>query len=397
MIDIDAVRADTPGCLDRVFLDSAGSSLPPQPVLREVIGHLRREAEVGGYRAAAERGDALEAGYEVFADLLGCRHDEVAFTDSATRSWLSLLDSVPLGAGDRVLISEVEYGANAVALMRLAERVGVTVDLVPSDHAGALSVDALRDMLDERVKLVSLVHVPTNTGLVNPVREVADAAHEAGALVLLDACQSVGQIPLRMDTLGVDMLSGTGRKWLRGPRGTGFLAVRREVAARLWPRLVDHSGAGWETLDSYRLRDDARVYQLWECGVAERLGLIAAARYALRLGIDDIVAAVADRARRLRDGLGGLPGVQVRDIGHDHGGIVTFTVAGVAADEVKRALYDAKVTVTVSRAGSSLIDMTRRGLEAVVRASPHYFVSPAQIDEAVAAVRSLAPRDRDVG
>jgi cysteine desulfurase / selenocysteine lyase len=397
MVDVDAVRAETPGCLDRVFLDSAGSSLPPQPVLQEVIGHLRRESEIGGYRAAAERGDDLEAGYQVFADLLGCRPDEVAFTDSATRSWLCLLDSVPLGPGDRVLISEVEYGANAVALMRLAERVGATVELVPSDDAGALSVDTVRAMLDERVKLVSLVHVPTNTGLVNPVREVADAAHEVGALVLLDACQSVGQIQVRMEALGVDMLSGTGRKWLRGPRGTGFLAVRRRAAARLWPRLVDHSGAVWETIESYRLRDDARVYQLWEYGVAERLGLIAAARYALDLGIDEIAAAVNDRAGRLRRGLADIPGVRLRDIGHEHGGIVTFTVAGVAADEVKRALYDANVTVTVSRAGSALIDMTRRGLDAVVRASPHYFVSPAQIDEAVTAVRSLAPAGGDGG
>lgn len=390
MLDVDAVRADTPGCQDRVFLDSAGSSLPPEPVLGEVVGHLRREAEIGGYRAAAERGEDLEGGYAVFGRLLGCRPEEVAFTDSATRSWLSLLDSVPLGAGDRVLISDVEYGANAVALMRLAERAGFRVDRVASDGAGALSVEALRNMLDERVKLVSLVHVPTNTGLVNPVREVVDAAHEAGALVLLDACQSVGQLPVQMHELGVDLLSGTGRKWLRGPRGTGFLAVRRPVAERLWPRLIDHSGAPWESLDSYRLREDARVYQLWEYGVAERLGLIAAARYALDLGMDEIAAAVADRAGRLRAGLAAIPGVRVRDIGHEHCGIVTFTVDGVTAHEVAQALRTAKVTVTVSTAQSSLIDMTRRDLDAVVRASPHYFVSPDQVDRAVAAVRMVS-------
>jgi selenocysteine lyase/cysteine desulfurase len=389
MIDIERVRADTPGCHDQVFLDSAGSSLPPEPVLREVIAHLRREAAVGGYRAAWERGDDLAGGYEVFAKLLGCQPDEVAFTDSATRSWLSLLDAVPLTAGDRVLISEVEYAGNAVALMRLAERVGFEVSLVPSDGAGALSVDALGDLLDDRVKLVSLVHVPTNTGLVNPVREVVDAAHRAGALVLLDACQSVGQVPVRMDELGVDMLSGTGRKWLRGPRGTGFLAVRQEVAARLRPRLLDHTGATWVTPDSYRLAGGARVFQLWEYGVAERLGLIAAARYAQALGIDQIVAAVADRARQLRAGLARVPGVTVRDIGRDHCGIVTFTVEGRPAAAVAEALAAARVTVTVSPAESSLIDMTRRGLDAVVRASPHYFVSPEQIDRAVTAVRAL--------
>jgi cysteine desulfurase / selenocysteine lyase len=390
VIDIDAARADTPACHDQVFLDSAGSSLPPEPVLREVIDHLRREAEIGGYRAAAERGDDLADGYAVFARLLGCRAEEVAFTDSATRSWLTLLDSVPLGAGDRIIISEVEYAGNAVALMRLAELTGAEVTLAPSDEAGALSLDALHDALDERVKLVSLVHVPTNTGLVNPVREVAEAAHDVGALVLLDACQSVGQLPVRMDELDVDMLSGTGRKWLRGPRGTGFLAVRHEARERLLPRLIDHSGAPWLTPMSYRLHDDARAFELWEYGVAERLGLIAAARYVLDLGVDEVEAAVADRAGRLRAGLAAVAGVQVRDIGHRHGGIVTFTVDGVAADDVRRALGRAGVTVTVSSRASSRIDMTRRGLDAVVRASPHYFVSPQQVDEAVAAVRAVA-------
>jgi cysteine desulfurase / selenocysteine lyase len=390
MIDRDAVWADTPGCHDQVFLDSAGSSLPPAPVLREVIDHLRWEAEVGGYRAAAERADDLADGYTVFARLLGCRPEEVAFTDSASRSWLALLDSVPLRAGDRILISEVEYAGNAVALMRLAERTGAVVDLVPSDGAGGLSVDGLRDVLDERVKLVSLVHVPTNSGLVNPVRGVVDAAHEVGALVLMDACQSVGQLPVRMDDLGVDMLSGTGRKWLRGPRGTGFLAVRNDVRERLSPRLIDHSGAPWVSLDAYHLHDDARAFELWEFGVAERLGLISAARYALDLGIDNITVAVADRARRLRGGLAGVPGVQVRDMGYQHCGIVTFTVDGVAADRMRCALRDRNITVTVSTAESTRIDMTRRGLDAVVRASPHYFVSPQQIDEAVAAVRAIA-------
>ncbi len=234
-LELAAIRADTPHAGDHVFLDSAGSSLPPNPVLEQEIAYLRREAEIGGYRAAAEREDDLQRGYQVFADLLDCAPEEVAFTDSATRSWLTLMDSVPLRAGDRVLIGRVEYAANAVALLRRAEETGASVEIVPADESGALSVAALRDMLDERVKLVSIVHVPTGTGLVNPVREATAAAHEAGALVLLDACQSIGQLPVRVGELGVDLLSGTGRKWLRGPRGTGFLVARQAVADRLRP------------------------------------------------------------------------------------------------------------------------------------------------------------------
>ncbi len=390
MIDLDEVRADTPGCHRGVFLDSAGSSLSPVPVLDEVIAHLRREAEVGGYRAAEERHDDLEAGYGVLASALGCEADEVAFTDSATRSWLAVFDAVPLAAGDRVLITEAEYAGNAVALLRRAEETGATIELVPSDSAGAVDADVLARMLDERVKLVSLVHVPTNGGLVNPVEPVVVAAHEVGALVLLDACQSVGQLDVRADRTGADLISGTGRKWLRGPRGTGFLVVRRAARERLRPRQVDLHSGSWDALDRYHLRDDARVFELWESAVADRLGLIAAFRYASALGFDAIASAVRDRASRLRAGLTAVRGVTVRDIGAEQCGIVTFTVEGRPADQVRDTLAQSGVTVTVSRVGSTRYDMTRRNLAEVVRASPHYFVSPTQVDEAIAAVTSLA-------
>jgi cysteine desulfurase/selenocysteine lyase len=389
VVDLSAIRADTPAASDRVFLDSAGSSLPPTPVLEVQLAHLRREAEVGGYLAANERFDDLEAGYGVLAELLGASPDEIAFSDSATRSWLSALDAVPLAAGDRVLITEVEYAGNAVPLLRRAEESGATIETVPSDEHGQVDVAALRELLDERVKLVSLVHVPTNGGLVNPVAEVAEAAHEVGALVLLDACQSIGQLPVRLHDLGVDMLSGTGRKWLRGPRGTGVLAVRREVAARLRPRLVDLHSGRWTSPNTYELRDDVRVFELWECSVAAKLGLIEAARYALRVGVDTIEAEVGDRAKRLRAGLADLPGVVVRDQGERRCGLVTFTVDGVAAADVRTRLAATGVTVTTSGVGSTRVDMTRRGLDEVVRASPHYFVSPEQVDQAVAAVSRI--------
>jgi len=388
MIDLAAVRTDTPACRRGVFLDSAGSSLPPVQVLDEVIGHLHREAEVGGYRAFDERRADLKAGYGVLASLLGCEPDEVAFTDSATRAWLAAFDAVPLAAGDRVLVTEVEYAGNAIPLLRRAAEVGVTVEPVPSDASGSVDVAALRSMLDERVKLVSLVHVPTNGGLVNPVAPVAAAAHEVGALVLLDACQSVGQVPVDVAELGVDILSGTGRKWLRGPRGTGFLVVRRDVLPRLRPRQVDMHSGRWRTPDSYELRSDARVFELWEFSTADRLGLIAAARYALSLGIDPIAAAVRERAGQLRDGLSSVPGVEVHDLGADRCGIVSFTVDGRSPAEVKEHLAERGVTVTVTGVMSTQYDMTRRALPEVVRASPHYFVSPEQLDDAVSALRS---------
>jgi len=387
MIDLANVRADTPGSHRGVFLDSAGSSLPPVQVLDEVIGHLHREAEIGGYRAAAERAEDLENGYAVLATALGCEPDEVAFTDSATRSWLAAFDAIPLAEGDRILVTEVEYAGNAIPLLHRAAEVGASVEPVPSDANGAVDVEALRRRIDERVKVVSLVHVPTNGGLVNPVNDVVAAAHEVGALVLLDACQSAGQVPLT--GLSADIVTGTGRKWLRGPRGTGFLVVRRDVRERLRPRQVDLHSGSWETLDRYRLRADARVFELWESSVADRLGLIAAFRYALDLGMDAIAAAVRDRGAHLRAGLAKLPGVTVHDLGVDQCGIVTFTVDGHTPTTVRDRLRERGVTVTTTGVESTRYDMTRRNLDEVVRASPHYFITPEQLDSAVAAVAEM--------
>ncbi|MFI7676788.1 aminotransferase class V-fold PLP-dependent enzyme [Actinophytocola sp. NPDC049390] len=388
MIDLHAIRADTPGTHRGVFLDSAGSSLPPVQVLDEVVNHLRREAEVGGYRAAEERAEDLDEGYAVLARALGCAPDEVAFTDSATRSWLAAFDAIPLAAGDRVLSTEAEYGGNAVPLLRRAAEVGATVEPVPSDASGAVDVAALRSMLDERVRLISLVHVPTNGGLVNPAADVIAAARATDAIVLLDACQSAGQVDLA--GLDADIVTGSGRKWLRGPRGTGFLVVRKRIRDRLVPRQVDlHSGT-WEAPDRFSLRSDARVFELWESSVADRLGLVAAFRYALDLGLANIESTVASRGEYLRRGLADVPGVTVHDLGTRRCGLVTFTVAGVVAAEVRDRLRAHHITVSVSGTTSTQYDMTRRGLDTIVRASPHYFVTEEQLDEAVASVRELA-------
>jgi selenocysteine lyase/cysteine desulfurase len=391
MIDMTKVLADTPGAAKRVFLNSAGSSLMPTPVLDEVLGHLRRETEIGGYEAADEREADLEAGYGVFAELLGCRPDQVAFTDSATRSWLAALDAVPLGAGDRVLVGEVEYGGNAIALLMRAQAVGASVEVVPSDADGTFAADALADMLDERVKLVSVVQVPTNGGVVADVRRVSDAVHAAtGALVLLDACQGIGQLAVDAEALDADILTGTGRKWLRAPRGTGFLVVRDRAKAVLRPKLADLQGGTWTGADRYQLRDDARVYELWECDNAGRLGLIAAARYLLDLGLDAVEHEVTHRAEHLRTALAAIPGVTLRDLGARKSGLVTFDIAGLTATEAQAALARQDIAVSVTRRSSTFHDMARRGLAEMVRASPHYFVTESQLHATAEAVAELA-------
>ncbi|MFL6155359.1 MAG: aminotransferase class V-fold PLP-dependent enzyme, partial [Marmoricola sp.] len=324
MIDLDAQRALTPGCLDQVFLDSAGSSLPPQPVVDAVVAHVRREAAVGGYRAAAERADDLARLPGAVARLIGAAADEIAFTDSATRAWNQFVTALGWQPGDRVLICGNEYASNAIVLLQRARLDGITVEVVPDGSDGDVDLGGLASMLDERVRLVSVVQVATNSGRVGKVREVVDLAHAVGALVVLDACQSIGQLDVDVAALGVDALSATGRKWLRAPRGTGFLYVRRDVLDPLEPLAADLRGGTWDAAGEYSLRPGAARFELWEHDVAGRLGLLHAVEHLLDLGPTEVEKVVRSRAEHLRSALSAIPGVTLRDRGADLCGLVTF-------------------------------------------------------------------------
>jgi cysteine desulfurase / selenocysteine lyase len=354
-----------------------------------VVEHLRLEAEIGGYRAAEENADALERTYDDMAAMLNCRADEIALLDSSTRAWTQAFYALEFRPGDRILTSRVEYASNYLAYLQVAQRTGAVIEVVPDTETGELSVAALEAMLDERVRLVAVTHVPMNSGLVNPAEEIGRVTSAAGVLFLLDACQSAGQVVLDVDRLGVDMLAGNGRKWLRGPRGTGFLFVRRSLCERLHPPMIDLHSAQWIEPARYELRADARRFEMWESSVACRLGLGRAVRYALDLGVEAIEAAVAAQAEELRGILAAVHGVTVRDLGRRRCGIVSFTVDGYSADEVCEHLARKGVTLTVGRASSTLLDMSHRQLSSIVRASPHYFNDEGDLHRLVEGVAVL--------
>ncbi|MDQ0994401.1 aminotransferase class V-fold PLP-dependent enzyme [Streptomyces sp. V3I7] len=392
--EVARARADTPGCAKVAHFNNAGAALMPRQVLDASVRHLRLEAEMGGYEAAARAAEDIEGVYDSAARLLNCDRDEIALMDSATRAWDLAFFSVPFRPGDRVLTSMAEYASNFIAYLQAAERHGVRVEVVPNDEHGQISVDALRAAMDERVRLVSLTHVPTNGGLVNPAAEVGKVAREAGALYLLDACQSVGQLAVDVREIGCDMLSTTGRKYLRAPRGTGLLHVRREALDRLVPQVLDLHAATWTAPDRYEVRPDARRFETWEANYAARLGFGAALDHALSWGLPKIQDQVTSLAATLRERLGEIPGVRVHDRGVRRCGITTFTVDGVAAERVASDLAAQGLNVSVSGVSSTRLDMEERGLEEVVRASVHYYNTDEEMTALVRAVRNCARATR---
>ena len=389
MIDVERARRDTPGCAHVLHFNNAGASLMPRPVLDAVTGHLQLEARIGGYEAAAAAEGALEHVYDTAARLLGCGRDEIAFVENATRAWdmAFYAFAATLRPGDRILTATAEYASNYIAYLQAAKRTGAVIDVIPNDAHGRLSIEALERAIDTRVKLIAITHVPTNGGLVNPAAAVGCVAREAGIPYLLDACQSAGQMPLSVDEIRCDMLSGTGRKYLRGPRGTGLLYVRRSMLERLEPPLLDLHAATWVARDHYEIRPDARRFENWETNFAAKIGLGVAIDYALSLGLSAIRSRVYELAGDLRDRLGELRGVTVRDLGAERCGIVTFTVEGSEPAAIKARLAAERINVTTSSQAGSRLDMEARGLTGLVRASVHYYNTE---DEIVRFVGTLA-------
>lgn len=388
-IDLDRVRADTPGTSNVLHFNNAGAALPPQPVLDAQVNHLEREAAIGGYEAAADAEEQIQHTYDAIATMLGCAPTEVALVENATRAWDMAFYAMPFEAGDRILTSRAAYASNHIACLQVAERTNAAVEVVPSDEHGQIDVDALRSRMDDRVALIVLTHVPTNGGLVNPAGEVGAVAEEAQVPFLLDACQSAGQMPLPVDEIGCTMLSATGRKYLRGPRGTGFLYVQQDWIERLEPPLLDLHAATWTAPDEYELRPDARRFETWESHVAGQVALGVAVDYALDRGLDAIFDRNQHLAETLRTALRTIPGVTVHDQGRTRCGITTFSAAQADAPEIQRSLRDRDINVSVSTPRSTRLDAEARDLPDLVRAAIHYYNTEREIDRFIAALRSV--------
>jgi selenocysteine lyase/cysteine desulfurase len=395
-LDVAAERAATPGCATVVHLNSAGAALVTTATLTTVVDHLELEATTGGYEAAAAVSDRVAGVAASAARLLGAQPHEVALTGSDTEGWTKALWGLALGgglpAGSRILVDRQTYDSHYMGLLQVGQVAGTSLQVVPAVPDGTIDLEALGAELGAGdVALVSATHVGTHRGLVNPVEEVGDRCRQAGVPFFLDACQSIGQLPVDVGRIGCAVATGTGRKWLRGPRGTGLLYVRSDLVDSLTPPGLDGSSARWEDADHYRLQPGAARFTPFESPVALQLGLGTAVDHVLALGIDAIAAQVGRIAEYLREELAAVEGVRVHDGGARRSGIVTFTVDGVAPSQVKAAAGAVGINIWVTGAGAALFDMGGSRPESVVRASPHYISTEEECARLVEVVSGLGP------
>ncbi len=379
-LNIQKLRNETPGTKHVIHFNNAGASLMPQPVMDAVTEYYTHELKYGGYETMDKLGHRLEALHQNIAHLINCNKNEVAFATSATIAWNLAFHSIDFSEGDEVLVSVAEYVSNYLNLLQFEKQKGIKIKVVPNNEYGEVDVDALRKMINRNSKLIAITHVPTNGGLVNPAVEIGKVAKEKHVLYLLDACQSVGQLKIDVKEIGCDFLAATGRKYMRAPRGTGFLFVRKEIIDKLEPPLLDFHSADWISETEYVLREGALRFERFEESFAAKAGLATATKYILDLGIENIEARVYELATYMRIKLSELDGVEVHDLGHNPCGIVTFTKQGIEPDVMRNSLYMANINTTVAFKQGALIDMKKRNLQSLLRASIHYYNTHEEID-----------------
>ena len=388
-MNIERIRKDTPGTQNVIHLNNAGASLMPRVVSESIIRYLHEESSYGGYETAHKNRESIEQTYTAIAKFINAHPNEIALLENATAAWNMAFFSIDFRTGDRILISKSEYASNYLSYLRLKKQIDIKIEVIPNDEQGQTSVSALKKMMDNNVKLVSITHIPTNSGLVNPVEKIGNITQNYDCYYLVDACQSVGQYPVDVKKIGCDMLSATGRKYLRGPRGTGFLYVSSDKIENLLPPFIDLHAAEWTSENDYEIRSDARRFENWEMNYAGIIGLKKAVEYASDIGIRQIWKRITKLAENLRWELAELPGVTLHDIGKIKGGIVSFTVDSVSAKEVKKSLSEKGINVSTSSKSSTLLDMKDRNLSTLIRASVHYYNTETEIDQFIDALKTL--------
>lgn len=389
-------REETRGCQERahlrVHLNNAGAALMPRPVVDAIRHHLDLETELGGYEAAEEAAGEMKSAYVHLARLFGeARPENVAIVENATVAVAQALSAFDFQPGDVLVTTHNDYTSNQLMYLSLSRRCGLEVLRADDLPEGGVDPDSVRKLAAHpRCRLVSLTWVPTNSGLVQPAEAVGEICEAAGVPYLVDACQVVGQFPLDVARLHCDFLAGTARKFLRGPRGIGFLYVSDRALERgMYPLFVDMRGAGLLDEEHFELATGASRFENWEFSYALVRGLGEAARYALEVGVEESAPRTLALASYARERLATVPGVELADRGANLCAIITFSAGGRDANEIVHALRDSGVNTSASGHGPGPRHILTEERRPLVRVSPHYYNTREEIDTAVSALEEI--------
>ncbi len=390
-------RRDTPGHASGIHLNNAGAALPPSTVVDAICSYLKEEAIVGGYELAAREHDTLQEFYQAFGALLGTAPDRIAFAGSATDAYARALSAVPFEKGDIILTTNNDYVSNFLAFYQLGKRYGVETRRAEDLPAGGVDPQSVREHIEKRrPRLVAVTHMPTNSGLIQPVEAVGSICREANLPYFVDACQTAGQLPLDVEAIQCDVLTGTARKYLRGPRGVGFLYTSKRIIDLDWePMFIDLQGGEWTSPERYTVHPDARRFEYWERSMGLLRGATEAVKYALEVGPDLIAQRTAALANLLRIGLAEIPGVKVVDRGPHLGAIVTCTVSGAAPKTLLTSLREKGLRISITRQAQARISFARAGIDWALRLSPHYYNTETEIAEATVLLRNQLQTSKD--
>ncbi len=394
MIDLINVRKDTPGCAGKIHFNNAGASLMPTVVIDSIQDYISFEAVTGGYETEDIKSHEIKGFYKALGELINCKPENIAFTSSATNSFARALSSIPFQEGDTILIANEDYISNQLAFLSLQKRFGIKILRAASSiHGGVDIVDMERLMDIHKPKLVSLTHVPTNSGLIQPIEEVGKLCRERGILYLVDACQSAGQLPLDVNKIQCDFLSATFRKFLRGPRGAGFLFIADRVLEQgLEPLFIDMRGAHWTAPDQYLPQPDAKRFEDWEFPYALLVGAKVAVEYALSIGIRNIEERNAVLCSTLRNAISALPEIKILDTGTRLSSIITLKIPGWQPNEFMEALRKKNINTSISYREYGLIDFINKGVDWALRVSPHYFNTEEEVGIFMQALKETQAR-----
>jgi cysteine desulfurase/selenocysteine lyase len=386
-------RAETKGTSERIHFNNAGASMPPDIVVETVIQYLKEEAIHGGYETEYAYREQLENVYGLIARLIHAEKDEVAIVENASMAWGIAFNGIDFKKGDVVITSEMEYVTNLLGLLNAQKTHGIEIRIIPNDEQGNFSLTALEDAITPQTKLIAITHIASTAGTLMPIIEIGKIASKNNILYLVDACQTIGQVPINVKEIGCDILSVTGRKFLRAPRGTGFLYVKKQIQDKLEILFMDGQTAQLISENAFKIRNDGRRFELFEKNRALTLGLGKAIEYALDIGVDRIWQRIQFLASLMRRQLLSLDGITVHDMGEQKCGIVTFSIIGFDSLKVKTDLSTRKINVSVGLANSTLIYMNRNHLSSVVRASIHYYNTEEEIKGLCIALESIVKLD----